>query len=199
MTKQKFKYVHAYIQHSNAVVPEFDSRGKPDLLGWDDAVASHKPDTDPIALFYTKDYAELCKPVIDQYYESVDLNEVYEADNVDIVWQEVWEDSDVDIKFFWEHIVCVDMGFSPEDHGWDPDATDKLGNDYVWNTDHLFTQVPKFDDFVKSCQHRISGELESVREPWDISQEDAISNAVEDFNKMLSLLVKYYSKGFDHD
>ena len=193
MTRKKFKYTEAYIEYSNAVVPEFDSKGKPDLLGWDDAVASHQPNTDPIAKFYSKEYAEICKPVIEGFYKDIDLNEVYEADDVDIVWNEVWEAKpSLDIKWFWDEIICIDNGFNPDDHEWSAEEKDKDGNEYLWNEDGLFSQVPKYTDFVKSCQIHIENEMDFLKNPYDISQEEAIDNAVDEFSKILQLIVKYY-------
>jgi len=43
------------ISYSNAVVPNFDSHGRPDLSGWDDAMDSHEDSEDTLAIFHNPD------------------------------------------------------------------------------------------------------------------------------------------------
>ena len=82
------------ISYSNAVVPEFDSSGRPDLLGWDAAMESHDSEEEVLAVFHDDDIASLCKPVIKEFFEDVDLNEMYQSDDVDLRFQK----SNVDIN-----------------------------------------------------------------------------------------------------
>lgn len=200
MTERKYNRTEVFIQYSNAVVPEFDSKGKPDLLGWDDAVASHIPDRDPIATFYSKDYANICMPAINDHHKDIDLRKVYDADDADVYVHHIHdEEEELSTAFFWEEIVNVGNGFSPEDHGWDKDATDKDGNEYLWNEEDLFQQAPKYDDFVKSCQHRLMLELGWCVDPTEMSQEDAVRESVNELNKMMELAVKVYGKRSIYD
>lgn len=199
MTERKYNRTEVFIQYSNAIVPEFDSKGKPDLLGWDDAKASHIPDKDAIATFYSKDYANICMPAINDYHKDIDLSEVYEADDADVYVHHIYDEEELSIAFFWEEIVDVGNGFSPEDHGWDKDATDKDGNDYLWNEEGLFQQVPKYEDFVKSCQNHLRLELNWCIDPDETSQEEAVRGSVREIAKMMELAVKIYGRRYSYD
>ena len=56
------------VSYSNAVVPSFNSRGKPDLLAWDEAMDEHEDSEDTLAIFYDSDVLEACKPIIEEMY-----------------------------------------------------------------------------------------------------------------------------------
>ena len=51
------------VSYSNAVVPSFNSRGKPDLLAWDEAMDEHEDSEDTLAIFYDPDVLEACKNI----------------------------------------------------------------------------------------------------------------------------------------
>ncbi len=193
MTKRKYKSTEVYIEYSNVVLPEFDSKGKPDLLGWDDAVQANQPDRDSIATFYSPEYEKVCMPAILEHSKSVDLCEVYEADDAEIVVEHKYaEEEKESIPFFWEEIVDVGNGFSPQDHGWDENATDKDDNEYLWNEDEFLQQIPKYKDFVKSCQHYLGRELEWCLAPDGTSQADAVDCSIKELTKMMQLAVQIY-------
>jgi len=172
----------AKITYSDAVVPEFDSSGRPDLLGWDDAMESHQPEEEVLAVFHDEDIAALCKPVIKGFFDDVntlDLKEVYQSDDVELKF-ETREEKIKTTKWFWEEIVQDTSVFYDHSLG----EKDADGKEYQWEDEAaLHKQVPAMDDF-----------LFCVKEEACFRVEDPRSNALNNLEQMYQLADKWYGE-----
>lgn len=193
---KKFRYVDVYIEYDNAVVPDFDSYGKPDLLGWDAAMDAHEPDREPLIRIYQKDLVEVCKEVITESFEDVNLNEVYERDYVSIEFDEVYdtEEDGPTLRWFWEDIVqeayCYEMNLS---------QVDIDGKDFDWDEkENLYKQVPPISDFIYFMEEEASAHARYYQK-GNGSDYFSIDFRLDKLRKLMELAEKLYDKGNRYD
>ena len=172
----------AKITYSDPPVPEFDSSGRPDLLGWDDAMESHQPEEEVLAVFHEEDIAELCKPVIKAFFNTLDddvIKEVYQSDDVELKF-ETREEKIKTTKWFWEEIVQDTSVFYDHSLG----EKDVDGKEYQWEDEEvLHKQVPAMNDF-----------LFFVKEEACFRVKDPRSNALNNLEQMYRLADKWYGE-----
>ena len=187
--KEIFRHIDVYIEYSNAVVPNFDVRGKPDLLAWDQAMESHQPNKEPLARIYKKDIAELCEEAIYEHFEGVDLNEVFESDHVTIEFDEVYdtEDDGPTLKWNWADIVqeayCYENNLSQVDY---------YGKDFEWGDEEkLHKQVPPISDFIHFIEEEASDHVRYY-EKGNSNDYFPLKCRLDNLRKMMELAEKLY-------
>lgn len=186
---KKFRYVDVYIEYDNAVVPDFDSYGKPDLLGWDAAMDAHEADREPLARIYKKDLVEVCKEAITESFEDVNLNEVYERDYVTIEFDEVYdtEEDGPTLQWFWKDIVqdayCYEENLS---------QVDIDGQDFDWDEKkNLYKQVPPISDFIHFMEEEASAHARYYQK-GNSSDYFPIEFRLDNLRKLMELAEKLY-------
>ena len=178
--KEIFRHIDVYIEYSNAVVPNFDVRGKPDLLAWDQAMESHQPNKEPLARIYKKDIAELCEEAIYEHFEGVDLtiefDEVYDT-----------EDDGPTLKWYWADIVqeayCYENNLSQVDY---------YGKDFEWGDEEkLHKQVPPISDFIHFIEEEASDHVRYY-EKGNSNDYFPLKCRLDNLRKMMELAEKLY-------
>ena len=183
------------ISYSNAVVPEFDSSGRPDLLGWDAAMESHDSEEEVLAVFHDDDIASLCKPVIKEFFEDVDLNEMYQSDDVDLRFQKMPPPENRTIPetttaWFWKEIVQDTSVFYDHELG----EKDRDGEEYQWEDDELLhKQIPAMDDFLHFVKEEACQYVEYYR-PRNMSDYFEMDYMLSNLTKMYELARMWYSR-----
>lgn len=171
----------------------------------DDFDESGETITETIMTFDDPEVEELVAPDIDKLraYFTEQNNERPEADEVDVV-RKVVEPSvgkkakPLDIEFFWKEFIDLGMGFNPDDYGWD--ETDSEGKPYQWNTDELFKQVPKHEDFLKVCQKEIAHEMEwATKDLTEFGVDEAYDIVHERLEQFLKLSRNLYQQEADRE
>tara|TARA_Y100001938_G_C7902162_1_gene335223 strand:- start:62 stop:658 length:597 start_codon:yes stop_codon:yes gene_type:complete len=192
---KNFRHVDVYIQYSNAVVPNFDEKGKPDLLAWDEDMQSHEPDREPLATIYQKDIAEVCEKAIRQSFNDVNLNEVYESDYVSIEFDEVYDTKEdgPTLQWYWEDIV-------QDAHAYEKHLSqvDYHGEDFKWeNQEELYKQVPPISDFIHFIEEEAASHV-TYFQKGNSSDYFPIRFRLENLRKLMELAEKLYgSNKFD--
>jgi len=186
------------MEYSVAVVPPFDSSGRPDLLAWDDAMDSHENDVDIWATFHDDEAADLCEPVLRDLFKSREDAARQECDEPVFICESVKPTTaeKLDIEYFWQDILDLGNGFDPDEFGWSD--TDNTGNEYAWNEDALEKQVPKPDDYLSVAMNDLRVELECAFNPCEISPSEAEAFALEKFQNILRLGIQLYRKKDDY-
>ena len=102
----------AGIEYYNVIVPEFDSRGCPDLLGWDEAMDDADDDEQDVwATFHDEDIAKLCKPVIEDFFNKhhKDQYDEFMSGEPTFLFRVVIEDDDdnspANLHWFWDEVI----------------------------------------------------------------------------------------------
>lgn len=186
------------MEYSVAVVPTFDRSGRPDLLGWDDAMDSHENDVDIWATFHDDEAADLCEPVLRDLFKSREDAAREECDEPVFICESVTPTTaeKLDIEYFWQDILDVGNGFDADEFGWSD--TDNSGKEYAWNEDSLEKQVPKAEDYLSVAMNDLRSELEFAFNPYDISPSEAEAFALEKFQNILRLGIQLYRKEEDY-
>ena len=143
------KYSIILVDRSDWPVPEFNNRGQPDLLRWDDAVDAWEPDTTVIATVYDKDDAEeilaLLKPKYDSEEEATELEIQPHQEEEPYTLNDWWSDYD-------QHFCELDYYALTE--------KDDSGNPYNWeDRDILYQQKPSYHDFISLLAHEAAGDV----------------------------------------
>ena len=187
------------ISYSNAVVPNFDSRGRPDLLGWDDAMDSHQDKEDTLAIFHDPDVLEACKPIIKKMYaDEESLREEYQSDYVDLNFRKVppvKEEDKPTLKWFWD--VVIDDFFDYEK--WkdeDGNIFDDLGNPFDWEGGGFYSQKPSLENYKIACMDYLSGDFGGAIEPEDAPASVWESEFQEAAEKMMQLGRELYNSDY---
>jgi len=186
------------MEYSVAVVPTFDRSGRPDLLGWDEAMDNHENDVDIWATFHDAEAADLCEPVLRDLFKSREEAAREECDEPVFVCESVKPKmaEKLDIEYFWQDILDLGNGFNPDEFSWSD--TDNSGKEYAWNEDALEKQVPKADDYLSVAMNDLRSELEFAFNPYEISTSEAEAYAVEKFQNILRLGIQLYRKEEDY-
>lgn len=143
-------YSIVLVDSSDWPVPDFDHRGKPDLLGWDDAVDAWSPEKTVIATVYDKDDAKeilaLLQPKYDSKEEATELEiQKHQQEEESYTLEDWWKDNDecfCDLDYY---------GLTEKD--------DK-GNPYNWDDrDILYQQKPSYHDFISLLAHEAASDV----------------------------------------
>jgi len=160
------------IIYGNAVVPNFDSRGKPDLLAWDDAMDDHEDDEDKLAVFYNPDVLKACKPVIEEMYsDEKKLREKYESDNVDLEFRKkppVRDEDKPTLKWFWDNVVGDFFDYSKWENE-EGKILDHSGKEYDWEGGGFYNQYPPKEHYIIACMDCLKSDMAGCIEPYDVS------------------------------
>ena len=162
------------ISYSNAVVPSFDSHGKPDLLGWDDAMDSHQDSEDTLAIFHDPDVLEACKPIIEKMYSDEEkLREEYQSDYVDLkFWKPspVREEDKPTLKWFWDNVIGDHFDYRKwEDE--DGKILDYFGKEYDFETDGYYSQYPSKKHYLIACMDCLHSDMVGCLDPYDVGED----------------------------
>jgi len=138
---------------------KFTGTGHVDMDAFDENMHT---EMQTVATFYNEEAEKLCRPVLEAYGAELEKRNKSnpEADRVSIE-RIVATDNDLkgkklDISFFWGvgdweyngSILDLGMGFDPTDYGWAEDATDINDKPFDWNTQNVYSQIPKEEDFI---------------------------------------------------
>jgi hypothetical protein len=164
----------AGVEYYNAVVPEFDSRGCPDLLGWDEAMHNKDEDErDVWAVFHDKDVAELCKPVIEQFFNKhhKDNYDEFTSGEPTFLFEEDREEistEEATLDWFWDEIVgdCFSYDLWSEKDGVILDAN---AEPFDWDGGGYRKQKPAFRDYLATCSHYLAHDFKYAIKPVDCS------------------------------
>jgi len=188
------------ISYSNAVVPSFDSRGKPDLLAWDEAMDEHEDSEDTLAIFYDPDVLEACKPIIEEMYADEEkLMEQYESDYVYLNFHKpppVREEDKPTLKWFWNDVVG-DFFDCEKWRDEDGNILDDAGKPFDWNSDGLYNQKPSLENYKIACMDYLIGDLGGAIHPEDAPASVWESEFQEAAKKMIELGRKLYNPDYD--
>lgn len=144
------RYSIVLVDSSDWPVPDFNSRGQPDLLRWDDAVDAWEPEETVIATVYDEDDAEqimaLLKPKYDSEERATELEiHKHQQEEESYTLQDWWKDND----------EC----FCDLDH-YGLTEKDDSGNPYNWeDRDILYQQKPSYHDFISLLAHQAAGDV----------------------------------------
>lgn len=187
--EKRLRHIDIEIEYGNAIVPSFNSSGKPDLLGWDEAMEDSETASDLLVRVYHKDLVEVCKDAINQSFADVDLNDVYESDDVAIVANYSYdtEDNGPTLKWYWEEIV-------QESHAYFENLSqvDFFGNKYEWgDKDKLHKQIPALSDFIYFIEEEASDHVRFY-EKGNPNSYFPISYRLENLRKLMELAEEIY-------
>jgi len=187
--EKRLRHIDIAIEYGNAIVPSFNSSGKPDLLGWDEAMEDSETASDLLVRVYHKDLVGVCKDAINQSFADVDLNDVYESDDVAIIANYFYdtEENGPTLKWYWEEIVqeahCYEENLS---------TVDFHGNDYDWDDqEKLHKQIPAISDFIHFIQEEASDHVRYY-EKGNMSDYFPISYRLDNLRKLMELAEKLY-------
>ena len=187
--EKTFLHVDIEAQYGNAVVPSFNSSGKPDLLGWDEAMENSETQIDTLVRIYHEDLVEVCKKAIDKYFSNVDLNDAYMCDDVALVASTYYdtEDDGPTLKWFWQEVVqeayCYEENLS---------RVDFYGNDYEWDDqEKLHKQIPTISDFIHFIQEEASDHVRYY-EKGNMSDYFPINYRLDNLRKLMELAEELY-------
>ena len=198
------------LRWENEIVPEFDSHGRPDLLGWDEAMANDVPDFEKWATFHDEEAADACRPVLKGLQEQ----RAKDYEGIDRDWDHDYppefeerltvknKKDDPDWKWFYEDFLSID-GFCPDDYGWVNmlDAYDKpypkgVANDngkeddnYDW--DYILSTAPSIENFKAMISDNIKLMVE-----WTFTRCEplGIETFVEDIERVYQLYRDTYDE-----
>ena len=189
------------ISYSNAVVPSFDSRGKPDLLAWDEALDEHEDSEDTLAIFYDPDVLEACKPIIEEMYADEEkLMEQYESDYVDLNFRKpppVREEDKPTLKWFWNDVVgdFFEYGKWRDEDG---NILDDAGKPFDWDSDDIYNQKPSLENYKIACMDYLIGDLGGAIQPEDDAPASVWESEFQEAaKKMMELGRKLYNPYYD--
>lgn len=186
------------ISYSNAVIPKFDSDDRPDLLGWDEAMAEHEDNKDTLAVFYNKAVLEACKPIIEEMYSDEEkLIDTYESDYVSLDFHQPTEDKPT-LGWFWKEVVgdCFDCEKWADS---DDNITDHEGNPFDWEGGGYINQKPTFDNYIVACQDHLLDLLKQAIRPVDFSASQFHEWLINDQKKLITLGEELYSAEESYD
>ena len=144
------RYSIVLVDSSDWPVPDFNSRGQPDLLGWDDAVDAWEPEETVIGTVYDEDDAEkilaLLKPKYDSEEEATSLEiQKHQQEEESYTLEDWWRDND----------EC----FCDLEHYGLTEKDDK-GQPYNWeDKDTLYQQKPSYHDFISLLAHEAARDV----------------------------------------
>lgn len=144
------RYSIVLVDSSDWPVPEFNDRGHPDLLRWDDAVDAWEPYKTVIATVYDKDDAEeilaLLQPKYDSEEEATELEiQKHQQEEESYTLEDWWRDND-ECFCDLEHYGLTEK--------------DDEGNPYNWeDRDILYQQKPSYHDFISLLAHEAAGDV----------------------------------------
>ena len=145
-------YVIRLIERYNPPVPNFDRNDRPDLLGWDAAMASYVPDSTILATAHDKDDGALIASALADEYDNEEEGTFVTSGKID----GAQEEKPYTLKDWWE-----DHGekFCELDY-YNLTEFDQDGKPYKWDDDNvLFTQVPSYHDFMAIMAHRAAAKV----------------------------------------
>ena len=143
------KYSIVLVNSSDWPVPDFDHRGKPDLLGWDDAVDAWEPEETVIATVYDKDDAEKILALLKPKYDSQE-----EAEELEI--RKHWQEEPYTLQDWWSD---YDQHFCELEY-YGLTEKDDEGKPYDWEDgDILYQQKPSYHDFITLLAHTAAGDV----------------------------------------
>jgi len=189
----------AGIEYYNVIVPEFDSRGCPDLLGWDEAMDDADDDEQDVwATFYDEDIAKLCKPVIEDFFNKhhKDQYDEFMSGEPTFLFRVVIEDDDdnspANLHWFWDEVIG-------DYFNWDlwVDKDDKIvdseGKEFDWDGEGYLKQKPSFNHYIIACEQHLRGLLENCIRPVDCSSDTWFNILQSEQKKLISLGKELYN------
>lgn len=131
------KYNIILVDSKDWPTPSFDSRGKPDLLAWDDAVEDWEPEETFVASAQNKEDAEKIFSLLREKYDS-------DEESTELEIQECKEE-EMSLSDWWEW--NQDRFCNPDDYNLT--ENDDEGEPYNWEDGELLKkQVPSYHDFI---------------------------------------------------
>ena len=192
----------AGIEYYNVIVPEFDSRGCPDLLGWDEAMQNADDDEQDVwATFHDEDIAKLCKPVIEEFFNKHHKDEYDEfmSGEPRFLFKEVDDNDDDDepanLDWFWDTVVdagsgCFDFRMWENKDG---KIVDSEGKEFDWEGDGYRKQKPSFQNYLAACQQHLAYDFAHAIRPVDCSSENIFNWLQRDQEKLIFLGKELYN------
>jgi len=191
----------AGIEYHNVIVPEFDSGGCPDLLGWDEAMREADDDEQDVwATFHDEDIAKLCKPVIADFFNKhhKDQYDEFISGEPTFLFRDVSDDGDnspANLDWFWDEVVdagsgCFDFRMWENKDG---KILDSAGKEFDWEGDGYRKQKPSFENYLIACQRHLAYDFEHAIRPVDCSSEDFFNWLQKDQAKLISLGKELYN------
>lgn len=189
---------------------KFTGTGHVDMDAFDENMHT---EIETVATFHDDEAERLCRPVLEAYGAELEKrnNDEPEADSVTlertVIEHGDFKSKPLDISFFWGvgdweyngSILDLGMGFDPTDYGWAEDATDINDQPYDWNTQNVYSQIPKEEDFILVCQKEIAQELRfGFHKDTDGSTpEENADDAIEKMHRMIMLHRNLYNRDWD--
>ena len=139
------------VDSSDWPVPEFNDRGHPDLLRWDDAVDAWEPEETVIATVYDEDDAKQILALLKPKYDSKET-----AEELEIQKHQQEEEESYTLQDWWSD---YDQHFCDLDH-YGLTEKDDEGKPYNWDDrDILYQQKPSYHDFISLLAHQAAGDV----------------------------------------
>ena len=172
---------------------KFTESGHVDMDVFDE---SDNTDYDTLAIFYDEAVEKLCRPIIENHIKDLqkENDDKRLVGHIDFEREES-NDNDLGIEFFWDAIVHYESGFTPEELGWDDNATDRNGNDYKWGSSGFLAQIPKQEDFKSALSIFAKQEFECfINHRFDGEIYVFLEEMLEDIRKGSKLYHELYFK-----
>ena len=181
----------AGVEYYNVIVPEFDSRGCPDLLGWDEAMHD-KPedDKDVWAVFHDKEVADLCQPILKEHFKKHYENQYDEyttGEPTFLFEQDVYEDSEpASLDWFWDEVIsdCFDYDLWADK---DDKVLDADGKEFDWEEGGYRKQKPSFKNYLVACEQHLAYDFKHAIIPVDCAAEHFVRCLQQDQERLIEL------------
>ena len=195
------------LRWEHEIVPEFDSHGRPDLLGWDEAMHNDVSEFEKWATFYDEEAADACRPVLKELQEQQAKDYDPSDPDYDRDYPPEFEEKETvknkkdspDWKWFYEEFLLVD-GFSPEQYGWVNllDAYDKPYPEIVTDGithldwDYVLSTAPSIENFKIMVKNHIK-----LMTEWTFTNCEPLM--LQDFFEEVEQVYELYRDTYDED
>ena len=195
--RKKMTKIVAGIEYYNAVVPEFNSNGCPDLLGWDEAMHNKLDDErDVWAIFHDKKIAELCRPVMADFFDKhhKDNYDEFTSGEPTFVFETEREEAfgEATLDWFWDDVIgdCFDYDLWADKDG---NVLDADGKPFDWDSEGYRKQKPSFKNYLVACERHLAYDFEHAIRPVDCAAEHFVSWLQQDQERLIELGRELYN------